>query len=186
MSDLIISGLIIAAEVAVGLGILLLIISATFVLRRRRKTHMAEIFTDRLRVDAQGRMQQLQQDLQDAAEYDQEALDVRINALRQQEKKLHECILAIFHHGRPKLLEEASQGLGALIDTSKALFSPAKPDKSKTKQAIKLIKVLTKARSALQSENQSLKKELVSVRKELSQLKTEFSAMYSKGRINAN
>lgn len=174
MTDLIISGLIIAAEVAFGLSVLLVIIVLTSVIRRRYKNQLAGNLIDDLQVNGENRMKQLRDELNRTFSCDKQLIEKRVDVLYDKEKKLYEHILAIYQKGSPGLLEGVSQDIEALLKASRELFIS---DKSNDKKAI--ISMIKK-QSVLKEENHRLKESLAAVKLELHQVKTEFSAMYNK------
>jgi regulator of replication initiation timing len=174
MTDLIISGLIIVAEVALGFGVLLIIIVATSIIRRRHKSLLADNLIDHLQINVQSRMQQLRQEVQDSIVCDQQDIEDRLEALYEKEKRLYEHILAIYQKGTPGLLEGVSQDVDALLTASRDLFKSGKSNNKKT------VESMIKRQSVLEKENHQLKEALVSLKHELLQVQTEFSAMYAR------
>ena len=177
MSELIFSWLVLAAEVALGLSVLLIIISTTVVLRRRHRSNTAESMTEQLISSVQRNQRELQLELKGCEEYEQHGLEDRILELNNQEQRLYERILAIFRGGKSGLLEGVSEDVGALIKASKALYTPSRGNLLKEKATNK---ALMEAGFALKKENQALKQELLTVKRQLAQLKSEYSAIFNR------
>jgi hypothetical protein len=172
MTDLIMSGLIIVAEIALGLGVLLSIIVTTSIIRRRHKSLLAVNLIDHLQVSGQSRMQQLRQEVEGSIVCDQQEIEGRLEVLCEKEKRLYEHILAIYQKGTPGLLEGVSQDVEALLKASRELFKSNKSNDKKT------IESMQKRQSKLEDENHKLKAMLTSLKHELVQVQAEFSAMY--------
>jgi hypothetical protein len=177
MSELIVSWLVLAAEAALGLSVLMIIISTAVVIRRKRRINTAESMTEQLISSAQRNQQDLRFALKGSEEYEQLELEERILALNNQEKRLYDRILAIFRGGKSGLIEGVSEDVGALLNASKALYTPSKRSLKKERSANK---ALVEVGMALKKENQALKQELLATKRQMAQLKSEYSAIYNR------
>lgn len=177
MSELIFSWLVLAAEAALGMSVLLIIISMTVVLRRKHRNTTAESVTEQLISNVAHNQQVLRRELDGSEEYEQLELEDRIQELNKRERRLYDRILAIFRGGKSGLLEGVSEDVGALLNASKALYTPAKRS---LQQERATNKALREAGLALKRENQALKQELQAVKRQMSQLKSEYSAIFDR------
>lgn len=177
MSELVFSWLILAAEAALGLSVLLIIISMTVILRRKHKKNAAESMTAQLLSDVERNQRELRRELDGAEEYEQLGLEDRIQDLNKREQRLYDRILAIFRGDKSDLLEGVSEDVEALLGASKALYTPSKRMLQKERAANK---ALREAGLALRKENQTLKQDLQNIKQQMSQLKSEYSAIYER------
>lgn len=177
MSELVFSWLVLAAEAALGLSVLLIIISMTIVLRRKHRNNTAEFVTEQLLSNVERNQQELRRKLDGSEDYEQTGLEDRIQELNKREQRLYDRILAIFRGGKSSLLEGVSEDVGALIDASRVLYTPSKRSLEKERAANK---ALREAGLALKKENQTLKHDLYAVKQQMSQLKSEYSAIFDR------
>jgi hypothetical protein len=179
MSELLLSWMVLATEAALGLSVLLIIISMTVVLRHKRRINTAKTMTVQLISNVEHTQQELRHELDGSEEYEQLGLEDRIQELNKQQQRLYDCILAIYSEGKSSLLGAVSEDVKALLNASKALYKPSK--RSLLKERV-TDKALEEASLALKNENQELKQELQSVKQQMSQLKSEYTAVYERKR----
>lgn len=191
MSELLLSWMVLATEAALGLSVLLIIISMTVVLRHKRRINTAKTMTVQLISNVEHTQQELRHELDGSEEYEQLGLEDRIQELNKQQQRLYDCILAIYSEGKSSLLGAVSEDVKALLNASKALYKPSKRSLQKERAANKHleetssalqneVQLLQNKVQALQNENQALQTELQTVKQDLSKLQSEYSAVFER------
>lgn len=184
MSELVLSWVVLATEIAVGLSVLLIIISMTVVSRHKQRINTVKTMTAKLISNVAHIQQELRRELDGSEDYEQLGLEDRIHELNKQQQQLYDRILAIYRGGKSSLLEGVSEDVRALFNALKALYKPSKRSLQKEQAANEHLQetslALQNENQTLQNENQALQTELQTIKQELSKLQSEYSAVFER------
>jgi len=181
MSEVIISALVLAAEVAALLVALAAIALAVAVVRSRRRRAHARSFVRLVEERERERRERLRAECADAASEEGER---RVQAVQDQERRLYARILALFRGAGQAALRGIEQEVDRLVAVSRELGPTPRPAAPEPLDQAR-VPLLEARLSEAQEEGQRLRAQLKDTQEALDQLHQEYEALYERERSRA-
>jgi hypothetical protein len=184
MSEVIISGLILAAEVAAVVVTVAVVAAGMVLVRRRRRRAHARSFVSLVEHHEQARAEQLRAACGEPMSEDDAR---RVQAVQDQERRLYARILALFRGAGRAALDGVEQEIDRLVALSRDLGAASRPPAPAPQDRVahQRVVALEERLRAAEDENLRLRGQLHDTQEALDQLHQEYEALYERERNRA-